>query len=187
MTISDYYRILDLEYGSSVEEIKKAYRVKARKYHPDINPSPDAIDKFVEATEAYEFLISNYSKIISGEEEFRRVMEEWKKYRQSNARRRATVYARTSYSQFKNTKFYRTTRILDATAIFFSLVFSVVVLITSVYGYFYRLRHPIIGLGDPSVLTLLILLLFGMTLFVISFIYWKAHLQTLKKYRRKSK
>ncbi len=187
MTTSDYYRILDLEYGSSVEQIKKAYRSKAREFHPDINHNPEAKDKFVEVTEAYEFLISNFSKIVTGEEEFRRVMEDWRRYRQRNARRKANVYARTSYAQFKNTKFYRTTRILDATAIVFSLIFSIVVLITSVYGYFYRINHPIIGIEDPSVLILLVLILFGMTLFVVSLIYWKAHMETTKKFRRKNK
>jgi len=187
MTVADYYKILDLEYGSSVDQIKKAYRLKAREFHPDINPEPWAKDKFVEATEAYEFLISNFSKIVTGEEEFRRVMEEWRKYRQSNVRRRATVYARTSYAHFKNTKFYRTTRILDATALIFSLVFSVAVLITSVYGYFYRINHPIIGIEDPSILILLVLILFGMTLFIVSLIYWKAHMEISKKFRRRNK
>lgn len=187
MTISDYYRILDLEYGSSIEQIKKAYRTKAREFHPDINHTPEAKDKFVEVTEAYDFLISNFSRIVTGEEEFRRVMEDWRKYRQNRARKRANVYARTSYAQFKNTKFYRTTRILDATAIIFSLIFSVVVLITSVYGYFYRINHPIIGLEDPSVLILLVLIMFGMTLFIISLIYWKAYAETSKKFRSKSK
>ncbi len=62
MTLTDYYRILDIPVDSSIEEIKKAYRVKARAYHPDINHSPDAKDMFIEATEAYEFLIANHEK-----------------------------------------------------------------------------------------------------------------------------
>lgn len=185
MTISDYYRILDLDYGSSIEDIKKAYRIKARKYHPDINHEPAAKDKFILATEAYEFLITNYSKVVSGEEEFRRAMEEWRKYRQNRSRQKANVYARASYVRFKNTKFYKTTRILDGTTIIFCLAFSVMVLVTSIYGYFYRIHHPIIGVEDPSVLTLIVFLFFGMTLFIVSFIYLKAHIEATKKYRKK--
>ena len=185
MTFSDYYRILDLEYGSSMEDIKRAYRIKARQYHPDINHDPSAKDKFILVTEAYEFLMTNYSRMVSGEDEFRRAVEDWRKYRQNRSRQKANVYARASYVRFKNTKFYKTTRILDGTTIISSLVFSVMVLITSVYGYFYRINHPIIGIEKPSILILIVFILFGMTLFIVSFIYLKAHIQSSKKHRKK--
>ncbi len=52
----DYYDVLGIEKGASKEEIKKAYRKLARKYHPDVNKESDAEDKFKEAKEAYEVL-----------------------------------------------------------------------------------------------------------------------------------
>jgi molecular chaperone DnaJ len=53
----DYYEVLGLDKGASKEEIKKAYRRLAVKYHPDRNPGDkQAEDKFKEATEAYEVL-----------------------------------------------------------------------------------------------------------------------------------
>lgn len=53
----DYYEILDISKTASAEEIKKAYRKKAIKYHPDKNPGDkEAEDKFKEAAEAYEVL-----------------------------------------------------------------------------------------------------------------------------------
>lgn len=59
-TKRDYYEILEIARGSSVEEIKKAYRKAAHKYHPDKNPgSKDAEHKFKEAAEAYEVLSDN--------------------------------------------------------------------------------------------------------------------------------
>jgi hypothetical protein len=182
-TASDYYRILELPSESTVDEIKKAYRLKARLFHPDINHSPDAKDQFILVTEAYEFLLAYHEKIISDEQAYIQAMEEWRKYR---SHKRAAAYARTPYRTFKNTRFYRTTRIFDGTTILFSFGISIMVLIYTIYGYIFRLRHPVPGLDKPSVFTFIMLLLLGMTFFIISFIYLKAYQDTYKKSRKKS-
>ena len=82
MTIKDYYNVLGLTSDSSIEEIKKAYRRKARLYHPDINPAPDAKEMFISITEAYEFLIAYQGKLASDEDAYKRAMDDWRKYRQ---------------------------------------------------------------------------------------------------------
>jgi hypothetical protein len=186
MTLTDYYEILDIPVNSSVEEIKKAYRKKARLYHPDINPSPNAKDLFISITEAYEFLIANHEKFQTDDQAYRQAMEDWRKYRQDRSRKRATVYARTSYGTFKNTRFYKTTRIFDGTTIIFSFVISIMVLIFTIFGYIFRLRHPIPGLEKPSVFAFIMLLLLGMIFFVVSFIYLKAYQETSRKHTKKS-
>ena len=57
MAKRDYYEVLGLSKGASEDEIKKAYRKLAMKYHPDRNPdNQEAEDKFKEASEAYEIL-----------------------------------------------------------------------------------------------------------------------------------
>lgn len=56
MSKRDYYDVLGVGKDSSKDEIKKAYRKLARKYHPDVNKEDDAADKFKEAKEAYEVL-----------------------------------------------------------------------------------------------------------------------------------
>lgn len=56
-TVRCYYEILTIERSASNDEIKRAYRRLAMKYHPDRNPdNPDAETKFKEATAAYEVL-----------------------------------------------------------------------------------------------------------------------------------
>lgn len=53
----DYYEVLGLQKGASDEEIKKAYRKMAKKYHPDLNPDdPEAEEKFKEVNEANQVL-----------------------------------------------------------------------------------------------------------------------------------
>lgn len=63
----DLYKLLEVDKNATDDDIKKAYRKLSKKYHPDINKSPDAEDKFKEIAEAYDVLStpekkSNYDR-----------------------------------------------------------------------------------------------------------------------------
>jgi curved DNA-binding protein len=53
MKYSDYYAALGVERGASQEDIKKAYRRLAQKYHPDVSKEPEAEERFKQIAEAY--------------------------------------------------------------------------------------------------------------------------------------
>ena len=62
MEYKDYYKILGVERDANEAKIKSAYRKLARQYHPDVNKSPDAVNKFKDINEAYEVLSDREKK-----------------------------------------------------------------------------------------------------------------------------
>src|ERR671928_1315728 len=56
MARSDYYKVLGVDRKASQDDIKKAYRKLARRYHPDTNKDAGAEERFKEISEAYDVL-----------------------------------------------------------------------------------------------------------------------------------
>jgi molecular chaperone DnaJ len=52
----NYYEVLGVPEDAAQEQIGEAYRKAAKQYHPDVNPDPEAVEKFKQAAEAYEVL-----------------------------------------------------------------------------------------------------------------------------------
>ena len=72
MANKDYYSILGVGKDAGEDEIKSAYRRLAKKYHPDLNKTPEAAEKFKEINEAYSVLgdpkkRSNYDQFGSAD------------------------------------------------------------------------------------------------------------------------
>ena len=109
--MKNYYKILEIEFGTDTLTVKKAYRRLALKYHPDKNRASDAAKMFIEITEAYEVLSDNTKRTeydflfkknfisnetIIKEEKYQEQQKTWTAYGQ----KKGDEYSKMSYDDF---------------------------------------------------------------------------------------
>lgn len=121
---SKYYRLLNLPSTASVSEIKKAYRAKAKQLHPDLNPSPNAEEDFVELNEAYEYLIALKTK-GNNKKQYQQVndFEKWWRAEEANRREKARKQAQMRYEEYINSTDYKLNNAFDVISFYVLLVF----------------------------------------------------------------
>jgi curved DNA-binding protein len=82
MNVKDYYKTLGVKKNAGADEIKKAYRKLARKYHPDVNPDDQsAEERFKDINEAYEVLSDEDKRA-----KYDRFGAEWQQYERAGGR-----------------------------------------------------------------------------------------------------
>src|SRR6185436_17365041 len=98
MLLTDYYRILDLNSGADMGSLKKAFRQKAKLFHPDVNSSPQAEEEFILIHTAYEIVLAH----LLGKDKFKNYRDPvaQAEERRKKAEQRARNYARMQYEEF---------------------------------------------------------------------------------------
>ncbi len=129
-----YLQVLGVTENATIDEIKKAYRERAKLFHPDLNKETNAHEKFVLINEAYEFLIDYKSgkQTFLDASQSRQTVEDKIKA----ARARAAAHARMRYDAFTQTEYYKsTTSLADMLDVFISLASLIVFMLITVFAY----------------------------------------------------
>ncbi|MFN6945944.1 MAG: J domain-containing protein [Cytophagaceae bacterium] len=140
-----YYKILGLEEGVSDDKVKKAYKKLAKRFHPDINPSPDAHQKFLKIQEAYDVIINKklisvtntaFDPELAIRKEKKRRYEAWLK----EVRRKAERRTRRNYLSFRNSGYFTFARVSFLVLLFIGFGF----LVLPVMVFFYIIERGIL-------------------------------------------
>lgn len=107
--MKNYFEVLQLPENSDRDEIQAAYRRLAKQYHPDVNHSPDAHQKFCEISEAYEFLMNHWPRVVAESQgvygkrtgyEAYETTQEYERFRRE-AKEEAQKQSRMRYEKFR--------------------------------------------------------------------------------------
>jgi hypothetical protein len=176
--MKDYYAILEIAPDSNESDIRKAYRRLAKQYHPDVNKSKNAHEKFIEISEAYEFLInhkphSREKYTTESAEEQRnsnyRASEEFERFRQE-AREKAQQQAKMRYEEFKKQhEAFQKSGINDI-----ALLLKMIVRITVIPLFFFLLLTPVyIALHNEWIMIFLFLITWPFAGIIAWYVYDK--------------
>jgi len=170
-----YYRVLGIEPGASLDDIKKAYRRCARKYHPDLNKSESAAELFISSTEAYQFLVAHEKRKDYEAANEREFIDEWSRHKRDQARRKAYAHAQSRYHHFVNSDLYKSTEVLDRTRVYLGILFALLIIILAINGYIARLKMVDKGFEKPTLAGFIFLMFIGLLFLTVSIVFLYHH------------
>ncbi|MGG9961105.1 DnaJ domain-containing protein [Ferruginibacter sp. SUN106] len=173
----DYYKILSVDKNHTSDQIKKAYRKLALRYHPDTNRDTDSTNKFLEIQEAYEILSDltkkikydylyerHYQKNVKTEFEIFREKQIYKEYYnnwQKEARNNAITKSKEKFSNFKYDLIQTVGQGFNFSSNIFAIIFALVILggtFVNLDTYLSGNKDAIYGVIICGILSLLIII-----------------------------
>lgn len=147
--MNNYHQILGITSNASLDQIKKAYRSKAKLLHPDINKAANAQEQFVLLNEAYEYLLNtagnhtNQSKRAQEQANRQAAYQgQWERQEKEKARARAHAYARMKYEAYIKSDIYKTTEAINF-VIDFMTTCLILLLVVGLPILSYRIHGPV--------------------------------------------
>lgn len=137
--MATYYDILGINHNAKLGEIKKAFRILAKQYHPDLNSAENAKEKFIEIEVAYSCLSDSktrlaYDLLIKPQRTNRSKSTRQRKYqqtvyRQSSAQKRqAQTRSRMSYQQYKRDELMRRSIVAATIKVALTIIFGAILM-----------------------------------------------------------
>lgn len=128
--LEKYYNVLGISPGASEMEIKKAYKKKAKLYHPDLNTSPEAPHIFHQIQNAYEILTKKIpvpGNLAPINPEILRQQEQQRRYREwvREMKRNAKQQARQDYEEFRNSGYFKLAQACYLVLLFVGICFLI--------------------------------------------------------------
>lgn len=147
MTRAYYASVLGIAPDAGAAEIKAAYRSLVKKFHPDVNPSPGARERFLELKKAYDFLLSTPYQPSYSLHPAQKREEEYKKRREQRMRRAREIrkqkeeQEKEAWEQFQRSPMKWALIFVVLTAYF--VVVGLFILNISEYPYDDKVKDPV--------------------------------------------
>lgn len=124
-----YCTILGVKENATLIDIKRAYRLKAKLLHPDVNKSVNAHEQFIELNEAFEYLLSYKGKRKGA-------VFVWTKEQNDFAKEQALKNAQMKYEEFINSDYYKTYSSINNVLNSIKYVIVIFIFSSPIIGYF---------------------------------------------------
>ena len=179
-----YLNILEVSPDSGILEIKRAFRKKAKRFHPDLNKDSGAHENFILVNEAYEFLMKHYNqpgfKSKKTTEERHR---DWVEKEKEKARKYAAYQAQKQFEKYKNSKLYKTANLLYSIYDYFALGIGLFIIFAAIFGLHLQKDFEE-GYTLSSIIAGVLLILIGGLFIYFSIMSIQSRKKEFKKHRK---